>query len=298
MAKNIICFGEMLWDCFPDEDVAGGAPMNVALNLQQLRLDVAMISRLGSDEYGDKMRAFLQSYSFPMDLVQTDEFNPTGLVKVDNSDKEHIKYEIVEPSAWDFISLSEKNQQAVAKADALIFGSLAVRNDVSWQTLYHLVHQPLLTVFDINLRAPFIDFYKIDSLLGYTDVLKINEDELDILLDFFELKASLENREKVLCEYLEEAYPISCICITQGSKGAMMYQEGKFYKHDGYKVAVKDTVGAGDAFLAGFVKNYLQGNRPLEILDFATKIGAYVASQKGGTHKYTMEDIQGIGSIR
>ncbi|AFL86080.1 sugar kinase, ribokinase [Belliella baltica DSM 15883] len=294
MTKKIVCFGEMLWDCFPDGEVAGGAPMNVALNLKQLGLDVEMISRLGNDAYGEKLKDFLRTYDLPLQLVQEDSEHPTGKVLVDNSDKENIKYEIVEPSAWDFIALTEANQKSVEQADALIFGSLGVRNETSWKTLYHLVHQPLLTVFDINLRAPYIDFYKIDSLLGYTDILKINEDELEILADFFELRRRGESLAKDLCDYLVEEYPIEAICITHGSKGAMVYKDGKIISHPGYKVKVEDTVGAGDAFLSGFVKMYLEGKKPQEILDFACKLGAYVASQKGGTPKYSLEEVNKV----
>lgn len=293
MTKKIICFGEMLWDVFPDGEVAGGAPMNVALNLKQLGMDVEMISRLGKDEHGQKLKEFVKEYGLPLTQIQEDETYPTGKVIVNNADKENIKYEIIEPAAWDFITLTDKNLGVVQEAKTLIFGSLGVRNEESWKTLYHLVHQPLLTVFDINLRAPFIDFYKIDSLLGYSDILKINEDELEILADFFELKRGGDLAEK-LCRYLEEEYPIETICITLGSQGAMMYQNGQFTRHQGYKVEVQDTVGAGDAFLSGFVKMYLEGKKPQEILDFACKLGAYVASQKGGTPKYSLEEMNKV----
>ena len=294
MTRKIICFGEMLWDVFPDGEVAGGAPMNVALNLKHLGMDVEMISRLGKDEHGQKLKEFVKEYGLPLAQIQEDEVHTTGKVIVNNLDKENIKYEIIEPAAWDFITLTDENLGLVQEAKALIFGSLGVRNEESWKTLYHLVHQPLLTVFDINLRAPYIDFYKIDSLLGYTDILKINEDELEILADFFELKRGGDLAEK-LCRSLEEEYPIETICITLGSQGAMMYQNGQFTRHQGYKVEVQDTVGAGDAFLSGFVKMYLEGKKPQEILDFACKLGAYVATQKGGTPMYSLEEVNKVG---
>ncbi|MFC0261662.1 carbohydrate kinase family protein [Fontibacter flavus] len=293
MSKKVICFGEMLWDVFPDGEVAGGAPMNVAFNLQQLGLDVTMISRVGKDDHGQKLLDFVKEYGLPLTTIQVDETQLTGKVIVDQSDRENIKYDILVPAAWDFISLTPENQELVAKADALVFGSLAVRNEASWQTLYHLVHQPLLTVFDINMRAPFIDFHKIESLLGYTDILKINEDELEILADFFDLKKTGDIAMQ-LCEFLMEEYPIETICITLGSKGAMMYQDSKITRHSGYSVQVQDTVGAGDAFLSGFVKMYLEGKKPHEILDFASKLGAYLVSQKGGTPRYSLEEVNKI----
>src|SRR5690554_3550023 len=117
MPKMVVCFGEMLWDCFPDYEIAGGAPMNVALNLQQLGLEVKMISRVGKDELGYKLKDFVKDYGLPLDLIQEDAEHSTGKVVVDNTDKENIRYEIIAPVAWDFISFSEGNQKAVNEAD-------------------------------------------------------------------------------------------------------------------------------------------------------------------------------------
>ncbi|WP_439488034.1 carbohydrate kinase family protein [Algoriphagus sp.] len=296
MIKKVVCFGEMLWDCFPDFETAGGAPMNVALHLKQLGLEVQMISRLGNDEHGRKLLDFVEGYDLKTDLIQGDFEHPTGMVLVDDTNKENIKYDIVAPSAWDFISLTEENLQAVAEADALVFGSLGVRNELSWNTLYHLVQQPVLTIFDINLREPFIDFNKIESLLEYADILKINEDELAFLADYFEVE-NVNGRKnnldsvKVFCDFMVAKYPVEIICITLGGNGAMIYCQGEITKHDGYKIQVEDTIGSGDAFLSGFLKMYLEGKNPREILDFSCKMGAYVATQQGGTPKYKLEEF-------
>jgi fructokinase len=287
MSKKVICFGEMLWDCFPDKEIPGGAPMNVALHLHQLGLDVGMISRVGDDERGKRFLEFISGYGFPTDLIQLDPTHPTGNVVVHNEDPENIKYTIVSPVAWDYIEMNAENTAAVQNADALIFGSLAVRNTPSWDTLYHLLHQPTLNIFDINLRAPFYDFEKIELLLGYTDILKINEDELEIVADYFNLKNDIHS----VCDMLTTHFPIEMVCVTLGSKGAMIYENGRIHTHPGYKVTVEDTVGAGDAFLGGFVKSYLEGKKPDEMLDFACAIGAFVATKKGGTPRYKEADI-------
>lgn len=293
MSKKVICFGEMLWDCFPDKEIPGGAPMNVALHLHQLGLDVGMISKVGDDERGKKFLDFISGFGFPKALIQIDPHHPTGNVVVHNEDPENIKYTIVSPVAWDYIEMNDENIHAVQSADALIFGSLAVRNTQSWDTLYHLLHQPTLNIFDINLRAPFYDFEKIELLLGYTDILKINEDELEIVADYFNLK----NDINTVCDMLTTHFPIEMVCVTLGSKGAMIYQNGKIFKHPGYKITVEDTVGAGDAFLGGFVKSYLEGKNPDEILDFACAIGAFVATKKGGTPRYKEAEIwETVGS--
>lgn len=285
MSHKVVIFGEMLWDCLPSGPVAGGAPMNVALNLHQLGLNSRLISAIGNDTDGQNLLEFLNSFEIPTDLIQINFEYETSRVLVDNSDPENIKYTIVSPVAWDFIQWNEEMDQAVEDADAFVFGSLGVRNTESLKTLLHLLRHSVLRVFDANLRPPFYDFEVIETLLGYADVLKINEDELVIFADYFKTEPTVES----LCAHLDQHFPMEIICVTRGSKGALIYQKGVITEHPGYKVKVEDSIGAGDAFLSGFVKTYLDDKSPEEILDFACKLGAFVATQKGGTPRYSAE---------
>jgi fructokinase len=287
MSNLVVIFGEMLWDCLPSGPVAGGAPMNVALNLHQLGLSSRLISAVGKDEDGQKLLDFLSTFGLPLDMIQISSEHETSKVLVDTSDPENIKYTIVSPVAWDFIQWSEKLDIAVEEADAFVFGTLGVRNPQSLKTLLKLLHHPTLRIFDANLRPPFYDFEVIETLLGFTDILKINEDELEIFADYFETEPTIEG----LCQFLDQHFPMEIICITRGSKGAVLYQKGKIMEHPGYKVKFQDSIGAGDAFLSGFIKTYLEEKSPDEILNFACKLGGFVATQKGGTPKYVESDV-------
>jgi fructokinase len=285
MSHKVVIFGEMLWDCLPKGAVAGGAPMNVALNLHQLGLESKLISSIGNDQDGQNLIAFLQDFALPLDFIQTNLEHETSRVLVDNSDPENIKYNIVAPVAWDFTQWSQEIDQAVSDADAFVFGTLGVRNSASLKTLLQLLHHPVLRIFDANLRPPFYNFEVIETLLGHADVLKINEDELEIFADYFGTERTVQS----LCQHLEQHFPLQIICVTMGSKGALIYQKGLITEHPGYRVEVEDSIGAGDAFLSGFIKTYLDDKKPDEILDFACKLGAFVATQKGGTPKYSAD---------
>lgn len=287
MRDHVVIFGEMLWDCLPTGPVAGGAPMNVALNLHQLGLQSRLISAVGADQDGQNLLDFLKSFDLPLDLVQTKKDKETSKVLVDTSDPENIKYTIVSPVAWDFIEWSEDLDKAVKEADAFVFGTLGVRNNESLKTLLQLLHHPTLRIFDANLRPPFYDFEVIETLLGFADILKINEDELEVFADYFKTEPTIEG----LCTYLDQHFPMEIICITRGAKGAVLYQKGRLIEHPGYQVKFQDSIGAGDAFLSGFVKTYLEERAPEEILDFACKLGGFVATQKGGTPRYTEADV-------
>lgn len=277
----------MLWDCLPSGAVPGGAPMNVALNLHQLGLRSRLISAVGKDEDGQQLLSFLGTFGIPTDLIQINQEHETSKVLVDDADPENIKYTIVSPVAWDFIQWYPKMDNAVAESDAFVFGTLGVRNTASLTTLLKLLHHKTLRVFDANLRPPFYDFEIIETLLGFTDVLKINEDELRIFADYFDVDPEV----KSVCEYLDRHFPMDLICVTQGAKGALTYQEGTIISHKGYTIQLGDSIGAGDAFLSGFIKTYLEKQPLDQVLDFACKLGAFVASKKGGTPRYKIEDL-------
>ncbi|WP_026950128.1 carbohydrate kinase family protein [Algoriphagus mannitolivorans] len=287
MRDHVVTFGEMLWDCLPTGAVPGGAPMNVALHLHQLGLNGRLISAVGNDPDGKKLLDFLNEFGLPLDFVQVHEDHETSKVLVDNTDPENIKYNILSPVAWDFIHWSEKLDKAVEDADAFVFGTLGVRSPESMKTLLKLLHHPTLRIFDANLRPPYYDFEVIETLLGFTDILKINEDELEIFADYFKTEPTIEG----LCFFLDQHFPMEIICITRGSKGAVIYQKGKILEHPGYKVKFQDSIGAGDAFLSGFIKTYLEEKSPEEILDFACKLGGFVATHQGGAPKYSEEDV-------
>ncbi|EON76220.1 Fructokinase [Lunatimonas lonarensis] len=288
MAKKAICFGEMLWDVFPKKKIAGGAPMNVALHLQHLGLETSMISRVGKDKMGADLIRFVESYGLDTSLIQTDETLPTGTVHVDDSDPENIKYEIVKPAAWDRIEWNESIRRNALLADAFIYGSLALREPLSRGTLFDILAQTdCLKVLDINLRPPFYTAELIEQLLNSCNVLKINEEELTTIAGFHNLPTKMS----LALERLAEQFDIELLCVTLGAKGALIYQDGEVISHPGYPVTVKDTVGSGDAFLAGFVANYLE-KKPLEqTLDYACALGALVATKEGGTPSYQQEEI-------
>lgn len=289
MSHKVLVFGEMLWDCLPEGDVPGGASMNVALHLHHLGFDSHLISAVGDDILGEKLLNHYRSFGAADDLIQINEY-PTSRVIVDNKDIENVKYDILSPAAWDFVKNSDTLKDSVKSSDALVFGTLGVRHSKSLQTLFELLPHAKLRIFDANLRPPYYDFEVIEKLLGMTEVLKINEDELVAFEDYFDIKPNPES----ICQFMSRHFPVKTICITLGSKGAMVFHQGELFQDAGFRVKVKDTIGAGDAFLSGFVKSYLEKKPMPETLEFACKLGAFVASQQGGSPNYKLSDLEKI----
>lgn len=280
----------MLWDVFPSGKIAGGAPMNVALHLNQLKANVTFISKTGKDGDGQELLDFLAKHGLATNHVLTDPSLPTGTVIVDEKDKENVRYEIVQPAAWDGIDWSELYQEKVDQADAFIFGSLVTREERSRSTLLKLLDTKSVRVCDINLRFPFYSKEGLQDLLSRTDILKLNEEELQILIDYYDLP----DNPLAAVEDLSARYNLRMVCVTKGKNGADLYADNTFFSHPGFVVTVQDTVGSGDAFLSALVHGYLKGMAYEQVLEDACALGALVATHKGGTPKYDVRDIEKI----
>ncbi|MFY7909121.1 MAG: carbohydrate kinase family protein [Emticicia sp.] len=286
--KNIVCFGEVLWDLLPTGKIAGGAPMNVAVHANQLGLNATMISAVGDDEFGEGITSFLENRGLSIENVQKNEYQ-TGIVEVTLNEQGSPSYTIIEPVAWDFICLTEDAKSAVHEADALVFGSLALRNEVSKNTLLALQSSAKLRVLDINLRKPFYSEGLVHELFEIADIVKVNDEELEMICAWYGQHSDEENN----AIFIKERYNLKGIIVTRGGNGAFFVDENNTISaHGGFKVTVNDTIGSGDSFLASFITKWLNGETPAEALKYACAVGAFVATQKGATPVISDEDIK------
>jgi len=288
MKKNILCFGEVLWDTFEDGKVPGGATMNVAFHLIQQGADAKFASRVGNDSSGSKLVKFLKNNGLYSDLIQEDEKRPTCEVTVKLDENQQATYTIPKSVSWDNIKAKKVLTRAAKEADAIVFGSLVCREGTSRDTLLDLLGETkALTVFDVNLRAPHYTPSTIETLAARANVVKMNEEEANLLLHHN--KGSL--KEKMI--EFRSKYHAQTICVTRGENGAIVWHDHEFFEHPGYATNVVDTVGAGDAFLATFTLGILNKLPMQQILERACAIGAFVTSQRGANPHY-VEGIVGL----
>lgn len=284
---HITCFGEILWDVLPTSKQAGGAPMNVAADLRNFGIDAQMISRVGTDELGRELLDFLQQKGLPLDLVQIGQTHLTGVAKANVSDTNEVTYKIVQPVAWDYIHLEPNLIDAVQHSDLFVYGSLAARSPMTHETLLALLAVARRKVFDVNLRAPHYERATVEELLHQADIAKLNEHELIELSGWYGYETDLRQA----MQQLRERYTLETLCVTLGEKGAALLNSSGFFVQSGFPVAVEDTIGSGDAFLAAFLYKTVQGTDPQHTLEFACATGAYVATQRGATPTFTAETI-------
>lgn len=287
---KILCFGEALWDMLPSGKQPGGAPMNVALHLARFGDDVRLLSRVGDDDLGRALLAYLAAHGLATDLIQIDARHPTGQVRVHLSDPHAVRYDIAEPAAWDFIDAAEYADLPTDSDTLVVFGSLAARSSVSRDTLFGILDRVRLKVFDVNLRPPYVDRDVIERLLDRADWVKLNEEELDLVVRWRGDPRSPEDGVNAL----SRRYGLATVCLTLGERGAVMRHRGRVFRQPAFPVRVVDTVGCGDAFLAAWLSEMRRGSAPQHALARACAVGALVATRAGANPALDEAEIQAL----
>src|SRR5438874_1083622 len=143
--------------------------------------------------------------------------------------------------------------------------------------------------FDVNLRPPFVDPPMVMDLAKRADVLKLNDGEVGRFASWIQTGEALHDTPRDdeaiarACETLAKATNVSCICVTRAEEGAALWDRGSLTTAAAPHVEVKDTVGAGDAFMAGLMVGLTRGMDHQRVLEIAWRLGAYVASHYGAT---------------
>ena len=287
----IVSIGEILWDIFPEGKRLGGAPANFAFHTNRLGLNSLVVSAIGSDVLADEIVAILKEKGVNSHIERTSF--PTGTVRVELNEKGIPTYEITENVAWDNIPFTP-GLEAIARATkAVCFGSLAQRSEISRATIRRFIdaipasNDPLI-VFDINLRLNFYSPQTLIDSLRRCNVLKINDEELDILSRLFELSDS-EPVER--CRMILEKYNLRILILTCGADGSYILTPDAVSYMPAPKIEVADTVGAGDSFTAAFIASIVKGDSIQAAHRKAAEVSAFVCSQNGATPELPKEMI-------
>ena len=283
MKPLIVGLGEILWDCLPEGKKLGGAPANFAFHAGALGADTIAVSAIGKDALGDEILRELNQKGLKYLLPRVEQ--ETGTVQVTLDDEGIPSYEIKTGVAWDNIPFLPEIKQIAEKCDCVCYGSLAQRSDVSRNTIKEfLKHTPkdCLKIFDINLRQHFYTKELIHDNLLACNVLKINDEELEIVTELFGFPAmSVEDK----CRRLLEDYNLQLVILTCGVNGSYVFSSDQKSFQETPKVEVADTVGAGDSFTGAFAASILAGKSIKEAHELAVKVSAFICTQKGAMHR-------------
>ena len=253
----VLSLGELLWDMLPSGKRAGGAPVNFAYHAMKNGTEGWAISAVGEDELGDELIAKANEAGINT-VIQRNAW-PTSTVEV--ALKNGIpEYTIVKGVAWDHATITELLKHT--KPGAMKF-------------------------FDINLRGDHYSKELFEELLKAATVFKINDEELLLLRDMFDIRGT--SGEDASRWFIEE-FGLDYVILTAGSAySTIISRKGEVSTLDTPHVEVNDTVGAGDSFSGTFTARILLGDTLAEAHRKAVNTAAYVCTQAGAWPQYPAE---------
>ncbi len=261
----IVC-GEALWDLFAVEQDdglvfdarIGGSPFNVAVGLSRLGQSSALLTGLSNDRLGERLLGALSGEGVETRLIARSE-NPTTLSIVDIGPDGGPAYAFYGENAADRNLRMDDLPDFDDAVWGLHLGSYTLVAEPVGSSLLALARREAgrrLITLDPNVRPtvePDLDLWRsrIDAFLPCADVVKPSEEDLEILYP----GASHEQ----IGETWLAAGP-ALVIITRGGEGAEAYGSFGRFSVDGERVAVIDTVGAGDTFQAALITGLAERN--------------------------------------
>ena len=287
MSKLVfVGIGEALWDLLPTGKKVGGAPANFAFHASQFGIESYAVSALGKDELGDELESELNKTGLGLILPKVDY--PTGTVQVTLDASGVPSYEICTGVAWDNIPFTPEMEALAKRATVVCFGSLAQRNKVSRETIQRFVaampdKEDVLKIFDINLRQHFYGKEVIEHSLHIANVLKLNDDEIEIIRD---LLGYGQAGYAEVCRALIDDYSLRMVILTCGAKQSLVYTKTEESLVPTPHCEVVDTVGAGDSFTGSFAAGIIKGLPLPKAHELAVKVAGYVCTRPGAMPVY------------
>ena len=283
-SRIIVGIGEVLWDCLPGGRKLGGAPANFAYHVSQFGFEGCVVSAVGEDELGAEALSQFADKGLNFEIAEVGF--PTGTVEITLDADGVAAYEFASNVAWDNIPFTPTFKELAGKCRAVCFGSLAQRSAVSRATIQRFVRAvpaDALKIFDVNLRQNFYSRELLDESMELCNVLKINDEELEVIRELFDLP---EGDVKTQCRALIWSYGLKMLILTCGERGSHVFTPDEDSFRSTPEVEVADTVGAGDSFTASFIASILSGKSLAESHSIAVRTAAYVCTHPGAMPPY------------
>jgi len=268
----LIC-GEALYDIFPLAETEtgftldariGGSPFNVAVGLSRLQRPVALFTGLSSDPLGRRLERALNGEGVDTGYLVR-KHNPTTLAVVGLTAAGTPHYTFYGHEAADR-ALTEADLPALpAAVNGLHFGSFSVMVGDTADTLMALARRHAaerLVSYDPNVRLgiePDVARWRrrVEEFSDIADLIKVSEEDLELLFPGDQVDSAVSRWH---------SHGVKLVIVTRGAAGALASLNGEAFELPGRKVAMVDTVGAGDTFQAALLCG-------LDELGKATKAG-------------------------
>lgn len=307
MKKTLYAIGEALIDFIPSEngcnfsDVTsfspkvGGAPANVLGAFSKLGGKTQLITQLGDDPFGHKIKDYLEKYNVGTDNVMFSQNANTALAFVSLGENGNRTFSFYRnPSADMLYSAENINKISFDDCYALHFCSVSLGNfpmkEAHKKAVEFAKDSGAIICFDPNLRFPLwkstVELKKaVDEFLPLADIIKVSDEEIGFI-------TGTENIGEACERLLANSKLVICTC---GKNGSYAYTGGINAYAPSKDVAAVDTTGAGDAFIGSFLYSLQREGYDKSNLQTLTK--EKLTEFLYASNNYCAESVQGYGAI-
>jgi 2-dehydro-3-deoxygluconokinase len=261
-----------------------GAESNVAIGIRRLGVDATWIGRLGTDEIGDLIERELRAED--VRILARRESAPTGLMlkTMRTSDLVQVTY-YRSASAGSRLSPDDIDEEVVARADVLHVTGITPALGPGPAAAVHAAIEfarahDVIVSLDVNYRttlwAPDVAARTLRDLVRHADVLFASEQEATLLADTEGAGMDPVDLARQLMTYGPPQ-----VVIKRGRDGCVALIDEQVYQCAALPVRAVDPVGAGDAFVAGYLADLITGQPAAARLATANATGAFAVTVSG-----------------
>lgn len=261
----------------------GGAESNVMTQCARLGLKTRWTSALGGDSFGEQIRTGLESQNIEVVLANQNKYQTGLMVKTYAQSLDPIVVYYRSNSAASHLQLNENLMRRILSSKILhMTGIFPAISDIALEVTRKILSQAqaagVLISFDVNFRPRLWSRDSASKVLGSlwecADFIFGDRDELELLIenrtfdDDRDLMEAISNNSRV-------------VVLKKGAEGAAALSGGEFSKLQAHPARVIDTVGAGDAFVGGFLSGVIGGKNTRGCLELAVTCGAKACEHFG-----------------
>lgn len=260
----------------------GGSESNVAIGVQRLGGTAVWCGRTGADSLGQLVRREIRAEGVTVRSIE-DPSAPTGLMLKERRTMATQKVSYYRAgSAGSKLTPEDLDSSLISGAAVLhVSGITPALSATAATTIREAIDiarsQGVTVSFDLNYRANLWTTEdarrSYQELIPLTDIVFAGDEEAVIA-------TGPAHEPTELAQRLADLGPSQAI-IKLGSKGAVASIDDKIYHQPAVAIEAVDTVGAGDAFVAGYLAELMAGKAPSDRLELAAKTGAFACLAYG-----------------
>ncbi|HPT77565.1 MAG TPA: ribokinase [Candidatus Atribacteria bacterium] len=262
--------------------IPGGKGANQAVAAARLGAEVTFCGRVGDDANGEILLENLRKNGVDTAYITKDKDSQTGLaaIPVDATGQNRI---IVFPGANGRVSKEDVDKALEQTYDAVMM-QLEIPLETVYYTYKKAAEKGIPVILDAG-PAMKVDLSRFEGI----SVISPNESEASAITG---IKVQDEESALEAARYLARETKAGYVLIKLGSKGALLYEDGRHEIFPAFKVKAVDTTAAGDSFTAAMTLKMIEYGDIRKAMPYANAVGAICVSRMGAQPSLpTAEDV-------